>query len=190
MAESLQKEHAKLRRRPFLMPLGFPVAGAIVLLAVAAWLVASASTTTVFVIRHAEAEAGAGDDPPLSPAGSLRAERLVEVFASGPAGFALDGVIVSQFRRTQDTARPLANALGIPVVVVDADEPGGAARRAMAEFQGGRVLIVGHSNTVPAIVRALSGDAVPPMAESEYGTVYVVSRPRYSRKSVTALRLP
>jgi len=190
MTESLRKEYAKLRRRPFLMPLGFPVVGAVVLLAVAAWFVVSASTTTVFVIRHAEASNEAGGDPALSPAGESRAARLVEVFAAQPGEFALDGIIVSEFRRTQETARPLANALGIPVVVVPADDARAAARRALDEFHGGRVLIVGHSNTVPAIVRELSGDQVPAIAESDYGTVYVVSRPQFSRESVVVLRLP
>jgi len=190
MTETLRKEYAKLRRRPFLMPLGFPVAGAILLLAVAAWLVISASTTTVFVMRHAEAAPEQGGDPGLSLAGQVRAERLVEVFASQPGRMALDGVIVSDRRRTQDTARPLANALGIPVVVVPADDPRGAVRRALDEFHGGRVLIIGHANTVPGIVRELSGEQVPAMAETDYQTLYVVARPQFSRRSVAVLHLP
>jgi hypothetical protein len=71
-------------------------------------------------------------------------------------------VIVSEFRRTQDTVRPLANRLGIPVIVVPAEEPARAAKRALAENRGGRVLIVGHSDTVPEIVRELSGIEVGP----------------------------
>ncbi len=190
MSESLQKEYAKLRRRPFLMPLGFPVAGVLLSLLIAVWLVVSASTTTIFVLRHAEAAAEGGPDPALSSAGELRAERLAQVFASQPGDLALDGVIVSSRRRTQDTARPLANALGIPVVVVDSTEPREIARRALDEFQGGRVLIVGHANTVPGIVRELSGHEVPAVSETDYGTVYVVARPQFSRESVTVLRLP
>lgn len=190
MTESLHKEHARLRRRPFLMPLGFPVAGVIVLLLLAAWIVVSASTTTVFVMRHAETSATPAGDPALSLAGELRAARLVNVFGSQPGAHALDGIIVCEHRRSQDTARPLANSLGIPVVVVSGDDPRGTARRALDEFHGGRVLIVGHANTVPDIVRELSGEPVPAMAETEYGTLYVVSMPQFSRKSVTALRLP
>lgn len=190
MTEPLRKEYAKLRRRPFLVPLGFPVAGAILLLAVAVWLVLSASTTTIFVMRHAEAASGEGDDPGLSLAGQVRAERLAEVFASQPGALALDGVIVSDRRRTQDTARPLANALGIPVVVVPADDPRAAARHALDEFHGGRVLVIGHANTVPEIIRELSGEQVPPMAETDYQTLYVVARPQFSRESVAVLRLP
>ncbi|KPK13433.1 MAG: hypothetical protein AMJ67_17555 [Betaproteobacteria bacterium SG8_41] len=189
MSESLHKEYAKLRRRPFLMPLGFPVAGALLLLVIAGWLVVSASTTTIFVMRHAET-AAEGPDPGLSPAGELRAERLAQVFASPGGDFALDGVVVSSRRRTQDTARPLANALGIPVVVVESDEAAAMARRALEEFHGRHVLVIGHSNTVPGIVRELSGRDVPPMSETDYGTVYVVARPQFSRESVTVLRLP
>jgi phosphohistidine phosphatase SixA len=189
MTESLHKEYAKLRRRPFLMPLGFPVAGVLLLLVIAGWLVMSASTTTIFVMRHAET-APDGPDAGLSLAGELRAEQLAEVFASQKGDLALDGVVVSSLRRTQDTARPLANALGIPVVVVESGEPRAMARRAIDEFHAGRVLVIGHSNTVPEIVLELSGREVPPMSESDYGTVYVVARPQFSRKSVTLLRLP
>jgi hypothetical protein len=52
------------------------------------------------------------------------------------------------------------------------------------------VLIIGHSNTVPDIVRELSGERVPDIAETDYGTLYVVSRPRFSRSSVAVLHLP
>ena len=54
----------------------------------------------------------------------------------------------------------------------------------------GRVLVIGHSNTVPAIVAALSGRSVPAMDETDFSTVYVVARPRYSPASTTVIHLP
>ena len=76
------------------------------------------------------------------------------------------------------------------MVVVDAGQPGETARRALQDFHGGRVVVIGHSNTVPAIVEALSGQAVPAMEEGDFGTIYVVARPRYSPASVSVLQLP
>jgi broad specificity phosphatase PhoE len=130
------------------------------------------------------------EDPPLSPTGEARALELAQHFGSAPAGLGLDTIIVSELRRTQETVRPLANRLGIPVIVVPASDPAQAARRALVENRGGRVLIVGHSDTVPAIVEELSGDEVPEMTELQYGIVYVVAVPRFSRAAVTRFDLP
>jgi 2,3-bisphosphoglycerate-dependent phosphoglycerate mutase len=189
MTESMHKEYANLRRRPFLTPVWLTVLGVAILVALAAWGVLSASTTTVFVLRHAEAAASDGKDPPLSLAGQLRAERLQQMFgARGALG--LDGILVSEYRRSQATARPLANALGIPVIVVAGAQPAAVAHRALAEFRGKRVMVIGHSNTVPGIVEALSGLQVTPMDPTDYGTVYVITLPRYSRASVSVLKLP
>lgn len=186
----MRKELAGLRRQPFLTPVWLSAIATVVALAVVVWLVLSASTTTVFVIRHAEKQAGADPDPSLSVAGQLRAERLSTIFGSAQPELGLQAIIVTELRRTQETARPLANTLGIPVVVVHADEPAAAVRRALDDYAGQRVLIIGHSNTVPAIVRELSGERVPDLAETDYGTLYVVSRPRFSRSSVAVLHLP
>ena len=80
--------------------------------------------------------------------------------------------------------------LGIPVIVVKADEPDKAAKRALTEYRGGRVLMVAHSDTVPVIVKELSGIEVGPMSEADYGILYLVAVPRFSRSAVTRLDLP
>jgi phosphohistidine phosphatase SixA len=185
----MRKEYARLRRRPFLMPLWLPVLAALVALAVAVWLVLSASTTLVLVVRHAEALPDAGDDPVLSAAGEARAQRLAALLTSAQ-GFAPEGIIVSGLRRSQETARPLAAALGVPVIVVESRDPDAVAERALAGFQGGRVLVIGHSNTVPAIVERLARQPVPAMSETEYGALYAVAVPRFSRPVVVRLELP
>ena len=60
-----------------------------------------------------------------------------------------------------------------------ADDVAGLARRVVREHGGGRVLIVGHSDTVPAIVAALTGSTkIPEIGEDEYGTMYIVTVPR------------
>jgi phosphohistidine phosphatase SixA len=189
MTETMRKEYAKLRRRPFLTPVWLGAFGAVAAFALLAWGVLSASTTTIFVLRHAEALVGDGTDPALSLAGELRAERLREAFGETDE-LGLDGIVVSEYRRSQETARPLATALGVPVIVVAAADPGTVAKRALAEFRGGRVMIIGHSNTVPGLVEALSGRKVPAMGETDFATVYVITLPRFSPASVSVLRLP
>lgn len=185
----MRKEYARLRRRPFLMPLWLPVAGALLALVLAAWAVMSASTTVVLVVRHAEAQADGGTDPLLSTDGEARAQRLAALLASAP-GWAPDVIVVSGLRRTQETARPLAAALGVPVVVMDRESPGRLADRVLGDYRGQRVLVVGHSNTVPGIVGSLVRGDVPAMGETEHGTLYVVAVPRFSRPAAVRLELP
>jgi phosphohistidine phosphatase SixA len=188
----MRKEYASLRRRPLLAPVWLAALGGVLVIALGFWLVSAASTTTVFVMRHAEKQTAnpADKDPPLAPAGEARALELARQFGGAPKAQSLDAILVTELRRTQDTVRPLANKLGIPVIVVPADEPEAAAKRALHDFRGGRVLIVGHSDTVPEIVKALSGTEVGAMSETEYGIVYVVSVPRFSRAAVTRFDLP
>jgi broad specificity phosphatase PhoE len=186
----MRKEYASLRRRPLLAPVWLAALAAALVVALAIWLLASASTTTIIVMRHAEKAALPAEDPPLSMAGEGRAQELAHVLGEAAAEFRIQGIFVSEFRRTQDTVRPLANRLGVPVIVVPAADVSLVADRALDEYRGGRVLIVGHSNTVPEIVEKLSGQKVPPMAESEYGIVYVVSLPRFSRASVMRFDFP
>ena len=186
----MRKEYASLRRRPFLAPVWLAALVGILVVALGIWLLGAASTTTVFVMRHAEKAEAPAEDPPLSPAGEARAQELAQHFGRAPKALGFNCIIVSELRRTQETVRPLANRLGIPVIVVPAGDPARAARRALDENRGGRVLIVGHSNTVPAIVEELSGEEVPEMSELEYGVVYVVAVPRFSRAAVTRFDLP
>lgn len=186
----MRKEYASLRRRPFLAPVWLAALAGALVIALGIWLLSAASTTTVFVMRHAEKAEAPAEDPPLSPAGEARALELAQHFGRAPKSLGFDSIIVSELRRTQETVRPLANRLGIPVIVVPASDPARAVRRALDENRGGRVLIVGHSDTVPAIVEELSGEVVPEMSELEYGVVYVVAVPRFSRAAVTRFDLP
>lgn len=175
-----------------LAPVWLAALAGVLVIALAFWLVSAASTTTIFVMRHAEKlTSNPGDpDPALAPAGEARALELAQFFGRAPKGQGLNAVIVSEFRRTQETVRPLANRLGIPVIVVPAADTAATAKRAHAENRGGRVLIVGHSDTVPEIVQELSGVDVGAMSETEYGIVYLVTIPRFSRAAVTRVDLP
>lgn len=149
----------------------------------------SATTTTVVLVRHAEKELVTIEDPPLAAAGEHRAERLAQMFgtASGPGR--IDGIYVTNARRTQQTAAPLAARLGIrPTILPASTSAGSVASQVVHEHRGGRALIVGHSNTVPDIVKALSGEDVPPIPDDEYDNVYVVTVPTFGRASVLRLK--
>jgi broad specificity phosphatase PhoE len=81
-------------------------------------------------------------------------------------------IITTQLQRTRQTAAPLAEAQGITPVAVNTQSD--VARHAtdvasaVRQHAGKTVLVVGHSNTVPAIVAALGGPKFPDLCEPEY----------------------
>jgi broad specificity phosphatase PhoE len=191
----MKKDHVSLQRQPFLAPIwltAVAVIGAVVVLGFSAftvWAWATAGSTTIVVIRHAEKDLSTGAvDPPLNEAGRARAELLARMFGDGKALGHLDAIYVTPALRNRLTAAPLAASLGLNPAVVPTDDPRGLARRVLHENGGGRVLIVGHSDTVPAIVSALSGiDKVPEIADEEYGTLYIVTVPRIGHANLLRL---
>jgi broad specificity phosphatase PhoE len=138
----------------------------------------AARSTAIYVVRHAERASSSDPDSPLSEAGVARAQALAEALVD--AG--VDAIITSQYMRTKSTAAPLAERLGLAVEVARVSDPVASsealARRILANHAGETVLVVGHSNTVPMIVRALGGVEVGPLGDSDYGDIFlVVARP-------------
>ena len=175
-------------RRPFLLPvwLSFAAVFALFVVVVVGFFVyRSAATTTVVVLsRHAEKELSSIQDPPLSAEGEQRAERLAQMFGRGKGVGHIDAIYVSDARRAQQTAAPLAERLGKQVIVVPAADTKGLASRIMHEHEGGSVLIIGHSNTVPELIHELGDIDVPPIADEEYDTLYVLSIPSFGHASL------
>jgi phosphohistidine phosphatase SixA len=143
---------------------------------------AEAKVTTVFLVRHAEKADGPGQDPPLSEAGRLRAEALARLLQN--AG--VKGVYTSQFLRTRQTGEPLAKRLGVEVTPVPlsvkpsnprevTDESVRELTKRVESHAGGAVLIIGHSNSVPDVIRMLGGDVVPKIDESKFDDLFVVT---------------
>lgn len=131
-------------------------------------LFGDAPTTVVYLVRHAEKTAST-EDPGLTEAGLQRARDLAELL--GDRG--IHAVYSTDFRRTRDTATPLAERLGLPVTIYDWEKMGELA--AEMTRRGGRYLIVGHSDTTPEMVSILGGDTGPPIDErDEHDRLYVV----------------
>src|SRR5690349_4401745 len=162
------------RRRPFLAPIWLLAFGGIVLLAAAFTYWNSATTTTIVLIRHAEKQVGAISDAPLSPPGEVRAARLAQMFGDASTFGRVQKIYVTDTRRTQQTAAGIAQRLGLkPEIVEGKGDPKAFASRVLRENRGGRALVVGHSNTVPEIVAALTGQKdVPTIGDDEFDTLY------------------
>jgi broad specificity phosphatase PhoE len=188
----MKKDPVSFQRRPFLTPIWLTALAAVMVLGFAifaAWVWGTAGSTTVIVIRHGEKDLSVSvTDPPLSPAGEARAALLARMFGDANGIGRVDAIYVSPALRNRLTAAPLAARLGISANVAPADDPQGLARRALREHSGGRVLIVGHSDTVPRIVAALSGNPkIPEIGDQEYGTMYIIAVPRIGNPNLLRL---
>jgi broad specificity phosphatase PhoE len=149
--------------------------GLVVLLATLASVDAVAQDT-VFLVRHAErADAGmastgaAVNDPDLSAEGRARADSLAMMLKDAD----VTAIYATEFKRTQQTAAPLAKALGLTVTIVKAAEPTKLVEALRSA--AGNVLVVGHSNTVPDVVRFLGVRASITIGEAEYDNLFVVT---------------
>jgi broad specificity phosphatase PhoE len=127
------------------------------------------TSPTFVVVRHAEKASDDARDPALSAIGERHAAALAARLRDEP----LTAAYATPYRRTQQTARPAAEAHGLGVASYAADLPAGElALRLRRDHPGGTVLVVGHSNTVPGIVGALCDCAVAPLDEDDYGDLY------------------
>jgi phosphohistidine phosphatase SixA len=152
----------------------------LLLLPVSAESVAAQTETLIFLVRHAErADDGPegnrmaldpqmAEDPPLSAAGRDRADLLATMLSD--AG--ITHIHSTDYRRTRETAAPTAGGTGIEIAVYDASDLEGFANKLRST--PGRHLVVGHSNTTPGLVRALGGDAGPPIEPLEYDRLYLL----------------
>jgi broad specificity phosphatase PhoE len=141
--------------------------------------------TTVILVRHAE-KASQEDDSPLTPAGTERAKELARVLA----GVKIDAIYSTQFRRTKDTAAPIAEALGMTVGIRNTGPTYAVdlAKQIRATHVGQTVLVVGHSNSTIDVMRALGASDLPAIPESQYDNLFVLTDAEGAAPKVVALR--
>src|SRR5215208_490151 len=158
------------------------VFGAVILFAYFATF--SRPVTTVILIRHADKIIEQNPDPDLSPAGFERAQEIARVF--GDTG--VNVIYATQFKRTQQTVKPLADRTGVPVTLLDSNKTDELVKRIQTGHRGQTVFVAGHNNSVPAIVSALSGESYPIIPESEYDNLFIVTIYRFGKAKVLKLK--
>jgi broad specificity phosphatase PhoE len=177
-------------RRPFLAPLYLSVLAAAVLFALGWAFYNTATTTVVFLVRPVEKNPGAIDDPPLSPEGEARAERLAHMFGDETGGAGLiDGIYETDDRRAQQTAAPLVERLHRAPVVFRSSEARATAARALHEHGGGTVLVIASGAALSEMVQGLTGSPLASAAADGTDLVYVVSVPSVGRAHLARFRL-
>lgn len=131
---------------------------------------------TVFLIRHAEKVITTDKDPVLSEIGMTRAHALIELFNNAKP----NSIFTTQYQRTQLTAKPLSEAIAVPITVLEINAENTAQYPSLLMNQicilpkGSNVLVVGHSNSLPAIVEAWTSEPVKAIADNEYNRIFMV----------------
>lgn len=151
--------------------------------------------TTVFLVRHAERAEEPRQDPPLTEKGVARSRELARVLST--AG--IKAIYTSQFARTKQTAEALAKQLGIASTPITLKTSPTNARQIAQEstketvdkilsHAGDSVLVVGHSNSIPDVIKLLGGDVVPAIDDKKYDDLFVVTVYGNGRAKVSHLK--
>jgi phosphohistidine phosphatase SixA len=137
---------------------------------------------TVFVVRHAEKEDEPKQDPPLKKEGVARSQELARILASAN----IKAIYTSQFARTKLTAEPLVAKSGATVTSLTL-KPNPSNLRLISEEStaeminkilarpGESVLVIGHSNWMPDVIRMLGGNTVPTIDEQKFDDLFIVT---------------
>src|SRR5215813_2088341 len=161
----------------------FAVFGAVIVFAYFATF--SRPLTTVILVRHAEKNIEpTNPDPDLSPAGQERAQELARMFA----GAGVNAIFATQYKRTQQTVKPLAERTGVSPQVIDAKQTPELVTDILTNNRGKTIFVAGHNNTVPQIIEALGGDKLPDIPESEYDNLFIVTIYRSGKAKVVKLK--
>jgi broad specificity phosphatase PhoE len=148
------------------------------LLMLALFASAAGAQSIVFIVRHAEKAKSGGNDPDLSEAGRARAEVLARMLQD--AG--ITAIYATEFRRTQQTAAPLAKAIAIEPTTVPANDITTLTSKLRDSKEN--ALVVGHTNTIPDLIKAL-GIATPiSIPETDYDNLFILvldEKPRLTR---------
>jgi broad specificity phosphatase PhoE len=141
--------------------------------------------TTVILVRHAEKKIEPNNpDPDLTPEGVERAQEIARVF--GNAG--INTIFATQYKRTQQTVKPLSERTGVAVTVLESSQTDELLKRIQTSLRGQTIFVAGHNNTVPAIASQLSGENFPVIPESEYDNLFIVTIYRFGKAKVIRLK--
>ena len=137
---------------------------------------------TVYLVRHAERADEPRQDPPLTEKGSARSQDLARILANAN----VKAIFTSQFLRTKQTAEALAKQTNVPVTSISlslnpsnsrmiSEQSTAEVANQILERGGESVLVIGHSNSIPDVIKMLGGDVTPVIDEKKYDDLFVVT---------------
>jgi broad specificity phosphatase PhoE len=154
-----------------------------------AWFFESQATTTIIFVRHAEKAESPPEDPELSEQGKRRVAELTRQLVDADVVAGIDAIYSTPYKRTMETARPLSEALKLPINRYDPGDNEAVLETILKSHKGKIILVVGHSDTIPGLIADLGASKkVPPIGEMEYDNIYVISIPWFGKTKTIRLR--
>ncbi|WP_229423022.1 SixA phosphatase family protein [Telluria aromaticivorans] len=126
---------------------------------------AMAEPSAIYLLRHGEKMSENGD-PDLTPQGRARAQHVSILLHR----VGITHIFSTPTNRTRQTAEPLAQKTGLTVQVYDPRNPKALVEK--VKGLSGAVLVVGHSNTLPELVRLFGGAPGADIGDKEYDRLY------------------
>lgn len=127
--------------------------------------------TNLIFVRHAEKADDGTNDPSLNTKGVERSHKFAKLVDEE---FEIAAIFSTPYKRTMETAQPLAGKLDQIINIYHPKDPAGLIELLKDSYNGGTVVVFGHSNTTPALTNMLLGikkyDQLP---EDEYGTYFI-----------------
>jgi phosphohistidine phosphatase SixA len=176
-------------RRPFLAPLWLSLLAVLLLAAIGVGLYHSSGTTLVFLLRPGDKDPGTIADPPLSPEGEERAQRLARLLGDMRPGVGLDAIYVTGDQRAQQTAAPLAARLQRHPLTFAADQAGAVAGHLLHEHAGGAALVIAAEPAFTQMLHVLGSADNAGAGADDSEVMYVISVPSFGRTRLVRLHL-
>lgn len=157
----------------------------VVLLALSAVAPATLAQEAAFVIRHTEKEA-TGDDPGLTPGGREMALGWSRMLANAN----IDIVFHTDAKRARETGTIIAEALGTERIETPMADITAVMDLLEFDHADDKVLIVGHTETIPGILSGLGVDETVEIPSDDYRNLFLVTFAQDRTPTLTRLRLP
>ena len=179
-----QRSKARRRRR---RAIALAVYGLIVFVLV--WFAESRATTTVIFVSHTDLLDIGLDDPALSPTGIERANLLAAFLADVDVLAGLNAIYATDSERTQQTALPIADVMGLEVQTADHTQIVDFMDHVITDYKGQIVLVVTDGELIPPLVAELHGhQSVPEISADELDNVYIVTSPWFGKVKTLRFR--
>lgn len=126
---------------------------------------------TIYLVRHAEKADDGTKDPPLTEKGENRANALAQLLKDKN----IEKIYSTDYKRTRNTAEPLAKLIGVDVEIYQPNDEE-FAKSLKEVVKSTNVLVVGHSNSTPTLVnKIMDFEDFKQLDESVYNMLFVIT---------------
>ncbi len=130
----------------------------------------TALAQTVILVRHGEKQ-DTSPDPVLSAQGEARAALLANMLAAS----GIRAIYTTEYQRTKLLAAPIAKRLGVVPVIIAAKETDALLTKIRRHAKDDVMLVVGHSNTLTAILKGLGHAENVTVTEEDFDNLFIVA---------------